>query len=986
MKLQTNKLSSAVRVALTMGAVLAVGASGTAFAQDTAQNSNDTTQMKAVVVTGSHIRRVDMETASPVIRVGQEQIKASGALTLGELTQQLPAMTGGQANPQINNGGGDGSSTVSLRGLGPNRTLLLVDGHRVLRSDVNSIPAAMIQRIEVLTDGASATYGSDAIGGVVNFITKKNYHGVQLTANYGESSRQDGKSHGYTLTLGNSSDKGGFVAGVGYSKIEGIEAGQREFSENAVSIGGAPGALQTYIGGSSSSPYGNISIPKTGPMASKLAAAYPGCSSGALARNPGASGLNALTDYHCYQLSGAASDKYNYATTNLIMTPQQRTNGFVLSHYNINDNIQVYFNAYFNKTRSNFQLAPAVYGSPYGADISAGNYYNPFGVNFNATGSRFAARLSAIGPRFADYSNTLFQGSAGVKGHISIAERRWDWDVGMDYGHNTLVLTTGGLPNMNKLYTGPSFMDPATGQVTCGTAAAPVPGCDASFNPFNLQSPNSRAALQKSAVPALTNSYDQMRAFHASANGGLVDLPAGTMSLALGLSYRKEHSATRVDPVLTVDPATGTCVLGSQCSAGMRGGYNVKEAYAELFIPVLRGIPGIQSLNVTIGDRYSKFSTFGSTNNKTFKVEWRPIQDLLVRGTVAEVFRAPSIGEVFQAPSSDAPKMNFDPCDGYTGSPVNPACVNVPTDGSFVNTTVASNLQANATAAGSQYAGFPIKPEEGKSFDFGLVYSPSWLSGFSGSVDFWHMYLKNIITGVGLQSLINLCSAGQTVYCQYIHRYPSGPQQGQIAPTTIEPTGNLGRVDVSGIDTTLTYKLNTDSVGRFRFMLNATYLKYYNQQSAPGTSANVIYNDAGHFLSYGSPQAAACPGASVCLFPRFRGNADIRWDMGNWHASWHMRYIGDYRMGSEAPSQDVHPIGSAYSGVYFDYGSMVYHDFMVGYDIKPINTRVDVGVRNAFDKKPHIMWDNNTLNADTAPSQFDLMGRYWWARLTFSFQ
>src|SRR5699024_10925549 len=185
-KLKTNKLSSAVRVALSVGAIATLGVSGAAFAQDTAQNSNDTTQLKAVVVTGSHIRRVDMETASPVIQVGQEQIKASGALTLGELTQQLPAMTGGQANPQINNGGGDGASTVRLRGLGPARTLILVDGHRVLRSDVNSIPAAMIQRIEVLTDGASATYGSDAIGGVVNFITKKHYHGVQLTANYGE--------------------------------------------------------------------------------------------------------------------------------------------------------------------------------------------------------------------------------------------------------------------------------------------------------------------------------------------------------------------------------------------------------------------------------------------------------------------------------------------------------------------------------------------------------------------------------------------------------------------------------------------------------------------------------------------------------------------------------------------------------------------------------------------------------------------------------
>ncbi|HET7268949.1 MAG TPA: TonB-dependent receptor [Oleiagrimonas sp.] len=982
MNLKSNKLSTAVRVALSVGAMVALGTSGNVFAQDAATNdASDATKLQAVMVTGSHIRRVDMETASPVITVGQEEIKASGALTLGDLVQDLPAMTGGMTNPQVNNGGGEGSTSISLRGLGPDRTLILVNGHRVLSGDVNSIPANMIARIDVLTDGASAVYGSDAIGGVVNFITKTHYKGMQLTANYGQSSRADGRSQGYTLTLGSMGDKGGFIAGIGYSKMEGVEAANRAFSENSVSIGGPANNLQTYIGGSSNSPYGHIGIPATGPVA----AAFAGCASGALARNPGASGMDPINDYHCYQNSGANSDKYNYATVNLIMTPQQHTNGFILSHYDLNDDVTVYFNAYYNKTRSNFQLAPATYHVGHGVDISKDNYYNPFGTDFNPMGSQFNSRLETIGSRIADFGTTLFQGSLGIKGDFMLFDNRWDWDVGMDYGHLSRVETTSGLPNLNKLYTGPSFMD-TDGVVKCGTPGDVISGCDASFNPFNMQSPNSVAALKKAAVPALTNTYQQQRVYHANVNGGLFNLPAGTVQLALGLNYRTEHLVSRVDPVLTRNPETGSCVLGSMCSSGMRGGYNVKEAYAEVFIPVLAGRPGAEALNVIIGDRYSKFSTFGSTNNTSFKVEWRPIHALLVRGTVAEVFRAPNISEVFGAPGSDSPKMNFDPCDGYTGNPVNPACVNVPTDGSFVNQNVAQNLQAATTTAGSAYAGFPIKPEKGKSFDLGLVYSPSWLPGFSGSVDFWHLYLKDIITSVGLQSLVNLCSAGQLVYCQYIHRYPSGPQQGQISTLTVEPTGNLGRVDVSGVDTSLTYKLNTTSAGRFRFVVNATYLKYYDQQSAPGTNANVTYHDAGHFLSYGSPQAAACPGASVCLFPRLRGNANIHWQMGNWSAAWKIHYIGDFRMGSAAPSQDVHPTGSAYDGVYFDYGSTFYHDVTVGYDIKAIHTRVDVGVRNAFDNQPPVMWANNTLNANTAPSSFDLMGRYYWARLTFSFQ
>src|SRR5699024_7577474 len=289
--------------------------------------------------------------------------------------------------------------------------------------------------------------------------------------------------------------------------------------------------------------------------------------------------------------------------------------------------------------------------------------------------------------------------------------------------------------------------------------------------------------------------------------------------------------------------------------------------------------------------------------------------------------------------------------------------VNVPTDGSFVNQNVAQNLQAAITTAGAAYAGFPIKPEQGKSFDLGLVYSPSWLPGFSGSVDFWHVYLKDIITSVGLQSLVNLCSAGQMVYCQYIHRYPSGPQQGQISTLTVEPTGNLGRVDVSGVDTSLTDKLDTASAGRFSFVVNATYLKYYDQQSAPGTDANVTYHDAGHFLSYGSPQAAACPGASGWLFPRLRGTANVRWQMGNWSAAWKVRSTGDFRMASVGPSRDVHPTGSADDGVSFDYGASGYHGIRVGYDSKPSHTGVDVGGRNGFDRQPPVIWANTTLNA-----------------------
>ncbi|NII11962.1 TonB-dependent receptor plug domain-containing protein [Oleiagrimonas sp. C23AA] len=975
MKFGANKLSSSVRLALSLGAVIAVGASMPAFAQDSGTSSDSSSQknpqnIQTVVVTGSHIRRVDMETSNPVVTLDRAQIQATGKTTLGDLVQDLPAVTGGVTNPQVNNGGGDGSSTIGLRGLGSQRTLILVNGHRVISSDVNSIPTNMIERVEVLTDGASSTYGSDAIGGVVNFILRKDYKGAEITTTFGQSQRGDGTQKGYTFTFGQTGDKGSIFGGLSYNKTDAVEQSQRDFSKNAISLfGSSQTPIYSYIGGSSFPPNLNIQLPDS------LAAQY-GCSR--VAANAGASGQNVNTDYHCF----GNSDKYNYASVNLLMTPQERTSFFVDADYNIGDNVTAYMNLYHTKTTSSFQIAPALLGSLYGAVISADSYYNPFGQEFSSSGLDYRARLESVGDRAANYGTTVDQGSAGFKGNFSLLDQDWAWDVGMDYGHISQNLVTLGLPNQTMINAdlGPSHMD-ASGKVVCDSGAS---GCTP-FNPFDLSDPNSVAALQAAAVPAISNQLAIERIYRAEANGGLINLPAGTAQLALGVSYRKEYTNAMVDPLLKIDPTTGNCTLGSQCSSPLSGGYNVKEAYGELFVPVLADMPGVYSLNVDIGDRYSKFSTFGSTNNTKFAVEYRPIQSLLLRGTVAEVFRAPTISDVYGAPISDAPKLSSDPCDGYTGGG-NPACVGVPTDGSFTNTDVALGQQIKGIQSGSQYANFNLGPESGKSFDWGLVYSPSWAPGLSATVDFWKIYLNNTVTTIGAQTVLNQCYAGQTAFCGLITRNPAGSNDpGQITQI-VEPTGNLGRTDAQGIDSSFRYRVPEFGYGHFTLGLDATYLQRYDQQTAPGQDSNVVYHDAGHFETYGSAQASTCPsGGGVCLFPRWRGKGFVDWQMGNWVASWRMRYIGGFRMGSKSPTQDVHPAGPYLDGIYYDYGATVYNDVQVGYEIKPIHTRIDLGVNNVFDKQPPMLYANNSLNANTDPSDFDMLGRYYWARLTFKF-
>lgn len=952
-----------------------------AFAQSTADSGSseqNATNLKAVIVTGSHIRRVDLETANPVLSVSTAQIASSGATTLGDLVQQLPAMTGAAINPQNHTSGNSrGDTQLSLRGLGPNRTLTLVDGHRVVSGDVSSIPATMIERIEVLKNGASAVYGSDATGGVVNFITKQNVEGVQISGRYGLSSHSDGRQRGYTLTLGHSSDKGRLIAGFGYSEIDGVDESQRPYSAYALQLTSRGGKPAVFPGGSTNSEFGNAQLPRTGP----IAAAFAGCASGRVARNPGASGMDPIADYHCYQNSGANTDQYNYASSTELLTPQQRTQGFVLGSYDLASNVSLYADMYFTKTRAAFHQAPNTFHTP-SVVISKDNYWNPFGVDFGPGGNAFASRTVPLGNRMIDNADEVAQLRTGLKGSLALGLQDWEWDVGLDYGHLHESSLSSGSAAEGRLYMGPSFMDPTTGMVTCGAPGAPIGNCDASFNPFNMHLPASVKALQAADVHIPFSSRTRQKILYAQANGGLFDLPAGTVQLALGLNYLKLNYRDQESPLVIADPTTGTCEIGRGCTSSLSGGYNVKAAYYELFVPVLSDLPGIQSLNVTIGDRYSKYNTFGTTNDYEFKLEWRPFQDLLLRGSLDDVFRAPNISEEFSPLAYTSPFITSDPCDHYTGSPVNPACINVPTDGSFVNSAVKQGVETSIHDAGAAASGFPIKPESGRSFDVGAVYSPSYLPGLSTTIDFWHINLSNLISSISVSNLLNLCAQGELVYCPFIQRFASGPQQGQLSDKTVEPTGNLGSVSTGGVDWSVQYGFDTDRFGRFDFRLDSTYLKYYNADTAPGVPT---FHYAGHYANVGSPQASACPGVAQCLFPRWRGGLFTHWTMGDWSATWKVRYIGKFRMGSPAPSQDTQPAGGGLKGFYIDYGSTLYHDVSLTYDLRPWHSQISLGVNNLFDKLPPLMYENNTNNANTDAMNFDLIGRYYWARWTVSF-
>lgn len=382
MRLTNNELLKAVRLALYASATAAVGLTSIpVFAQD--NNEQGSERLETIVVTGSRIRRVDVESASPVFSIEKADIQKSGKLTIGDLIQESPSISGAATNPSVNNGGGSGASTVSLRGLGSQRTLLLVDGRRLAYADVNSIPINMVERIDILKDGASAIYGSDAIGGVVNFILSKNYQGLSASFDYGISDRDDGERRGFQMNLGHSSDRGSINIGATYNKQDAIGAGDRSFSNPA---------LYNYYGtvislGSGSVPDGRFSIRRT--AAEAVGIFCPGSSTNVnVTRIHGAEGTDA-SQFRCYVGGGDNNDTYNYSPFNLELTPQERGGLFVNGNYRLTDTVEAYVTAFTNKTRSRYIIAPLpLIVAQLGAPISAQSVYNPFGVNISSGGIR----------------------------------------------------------------------------------------------------------------------------------------------------------------------------------------------------------------------------------------------------------------------------------------------------------------------------------------------------------------------------------------------------------------------------------------------------------------------------------------------------------------------------------------------------------------------------------------------------------------------
>jgi outer membrane receptor protein involved in Fe transport len=943
MKLDANKLTSAVRLALTMGTVASVGMVGSAYAQSADSTQQKSQNLETIVVTGSNIRRVDIETANPVLTIDHAAIEKSGKLTLGDLVQALPSMAGNATNPNVNNGGGAGASAISLRGLGSSRSLLLINGHRIptQMQDLNIIPASAVERIEVLSDGSSAVYGSDAVAGVVNIITRTNYQGAEFGADYGISDKDDGERRGYHAMFGQSTDKGSIILGVNYNKTAPVLASSRAYSHDALykySTG--------YVihGGSSRTPNGRINLPPTNPLLGALHCSVSSATNTfSVTRLPGHTGTSP-SDYRCYH----GSDAFNYqAVGNYDQTPTERTGLFALGNYKLSDSAEAFVEVYHNKTVSAQQVAPVPLDT--GTDgmvIPANQYYNPFGqefslASFGSSSAEFRTRLSSLGNRQTHFSSTHDLITTGFKG--SFADSSWTWYADYSYGKLAQLKQNANYINYSKI----------ASNFNCTTLA-----CNP-INIFNIFDPNTIAILNSAKLSTSTHLNYQYKSGEAGVSGSLFSLPAGDIQAAAGVNYTKQYINTVVDSAVLINPVDLTC-SGPQsiCSAPTQGGYNVKEAYAELLVPVLKDQPFVHSLNIDLGDRYSKYNLFGSTNNWKIAIEYKPIEDLLVRATVSKVFRAPSVTNLYAGPSSDSPTAV---------DPLHPNCA------------ASGTCQLSGIVVGSQYANANfgtnshVLPENGKSYDFGFVYDPSWLPGLSVNADYYRITLANlIVAGTGTaQTILNKCYAGGTTpvgpTCSLITR-----TQGPTSPIKFvyEAPFNSGNLETKGADIGASYRLPETPFGNFRVAAQATYIQAYNI-----TQGGITTGYAGHFdKTYGN-------------FARWRALANLDWNWGAFSASWQTRYVGHIAVGfagNEFNGSSAN-VDGLYAGSPYKYGASVYHNVSLGYNIEPLNTSVQVGVDNLTDKTPQIFYQNNVINANVDVNTYDTVGRFFWAKLTVKF-
>lgn len=955
--IRTTRLSQAVRGALLFALIPAAVAAQDAPAEDEVKT------LDRIEVTGTRIKTSEAEGLVPVQRITREDIDRSGLTSVADIIQSLTG-SGSALNTKFNSSGnfgfppdgsgvGAGSAQADLRHLGSKRVLVLVDGVRWVNeasasgvgssTDLNTIPLAIIERIEVLEDGASSLYGSDAIAGVINIITRKDFEGISVNAQYGQYGEGDGATSSIDLAWGGSTDRANFFLGLSYTDQEVIYSRDREQSSFPV-----PGTGVAF--GSSGTPTGRFIFvdPNTGEVLD-------------ITPNNGASdptydgsqiGCVRTDDYHCF----STADRFNFSQYNLLLTPSERMGAFGQVRFEFSDAVSGYAKVLYNRRESTNQAAPeplflgpeAGTGNPLADNIfiSALNPYNPFGFDLDS-----ATNLILIGRRPVEGGARVFEQDvdtwyvgAGLEGVFDAGQRTLYWDVNMAFSENKAEQTNYGSYNIRNIAL--ALGNPA--------ACAAVAGCTP-LNIFGGPGTITPAMLAWIQPIVRDESQNELALFTANLSGSLFDLPAGSVDFAAGLEHRRLEGWYQPDALTIAGDYNGVPSLPTS------GKYDVSELFFELNFPLLQDTEIGQKLDFTVAGRYSDYSTGISEFTPKYGLRFQLVEELVLRASYAEGFRAPSIGELFGSASRFDAQLN-DPCDTPLLNPSlagNCAALGVPAN------YQQPNPQISVTTGGNDQ----LDPESSTSFSAGFIWSPGFLedSAWAERVDFEVTYYRHEIEGaiqaIDAQTQLDLCvQTLDALYCDGITRAPTGGINGFNNRLT-----NLGTIDTDGWDVDLFWVFPATDFGQFKASWRNTFVGDYRAVGAAGQV---------------QPQG---PGIEVVdsAIPEWTSNFTLDFKRGNFDAAWTLRHISELR--EECGRAVGFPVCSNPATGTNVLEAITYNDLQLGYRFEDYkDLRIAVGVNNVFDEDPPICL-SCSLNGYDA-STYDIPGgRFWYLRADIKF-
>ena len=975
----TRRLHDAIALAIAT----CTAASFSAQAQEA-----ETTTLDRIEVTGSRIRQVDVENAAPVLTITRADIEKQGFQSIADILQNISA-TGAPAISRampLTAGENVGGQFIDMRNLGTTRTLVLVNGKRLGIStgglqDISLVPTAAVERIEVLKDGASSIYGSDAIAGVINIITRSNFEGATAQAYYGQYGEGDGETTRADFVMGFTGDRGSLTAAVEYRKEEEVMSADREYSAYP------QGQWHPTRGWTTVSQWGVINLPTAlgGNRVLNAGADWRNINN-FHAQDCDTGAVSPTTPPACRYTNGAGAtaDKSNTNLQTHLRTPLESRALFVDGIFDINDHVRFRGNMMYSQRDAERQVAGYPFQSAaFGISMAANSYYNPVGTHHGFATPQavnFWRRTWEI-PRVDKPTSTTWRFAAGLEGSFEVGERLFDWDASYLYNNNKVAQENYGNLNLARVAqaVGPSFLN-AAGQVQCGTAAAPIPL--ANCVPWNPYIPFGRAgdggltdnkALTDFLFQALNSSGEtETTVFGANLSGSLFTLPGGDLGFAVGVESRKEEG--RFIPDAQAVTGNSTTLAGGPT----QGSYKVDEIYAELALPVLADLPGAQELSFSVATRYSDYDTFGDTLNSKFGFKWKPIDSLLVRGTYAEGFRAPTINDLYGG-GSQTFSFFTDPCDTLFGASASNPAVRARCAQDIINANTYRQLQQGFVPAGAPNAQTPVAffsgsnpnllPETSESKTFGLVWSPDFLEGLNVSLDWWNIRIEDTIVPDTPTQMLNDCYIqNDPVRCAQFTR---DPVLGFVNNLTFNGI-NAGYRETEGYDLDLSYRLRTD-VGSFNLMWQTTYTT--KDEIKTDTNPSTLPQQ---LVGY-----ATSPGF-IGTF-RIRSNANVTWTHGAWGATWGARYYSSQKetclSAALFPDECTDPgfiaASAAQSRPVNKVGSITFNDVEFRWNA-PWNATIAIGANNVFDREGPQFYSQPSANV-MYHGQYDI-GRFMYMK------